>query len=84
MENEYFDGDFVLILKSPFFKYFLKRNRDIVFYKEPFGRMIKRIDKINQNQSVDAKGLNDNSISKDLLKNIPYSSIEGLVIFHYK
>ncbi len=84
MEDEYFDGDFVLILKSPFFKYFLKSGRDIVFHKNPYGTMIKRIESINEDKSLNLKGLNDKSISSELLKNIPYSNIKGIVIFHFK
>ncbi|PID67184.1 MAG: hypothetical protein CR959_01475 [Fusobacteriales bacterium] len=81
MLNKYKNGDFVLILKSPFFKYLLKKERDVVFFKEPYGIMIKSIDKIDEkNQTLDLKGLNEKSISKELLKNIPYGDVLGVVI----
>ncbi len=81
MLNKYKDGDFVLILKSPLFKYLLKEERDVVFFKKPYGIMIKAIDKIDKKKkTLDLKGLNEKSISKELLKNIPYDDIIGVVI----
>lgn len=81
MLNKYKNGDFVLILKSPFFKYLLSEGRDVVFKKEPYGVMIKSIDKINkEKKTLDLKGLNEKSISKELLKNISYDKVLGIVI----
>lgn len=81
MLNKYKNGDFVLILKSPFFKYFLKKERDVVFKKEPYGIMIKSISNIDmENKTLDLKGLNEKSISRELLKKIPYRDIIGIVI----
>ncbi len=85
MLNKYKNGDFVLILKSPFFKYLLKEEKDVVFKKEPYGIMIKSISKINKkNKTLDLKGLNKKSISKELLKNVPYKNILGIVIKKFR
>ncbi len=81
MAYKYLDGDFVLILKSPFFKYFLKEKRDLVFNKAPYGIMIKSIEKIDKvNKKIDLKGLNNNSIDKKYLKDVPYNDVLGIVI----
>ncbi len=85
MADEYLDGDFVLILKSPFFKYFIKQGRDVVFYRAPYGIMIKRIIKIDkESKSVDLTGINDNSLSRDLLRSVHYDDILGVVIKRFR
>ncbi len=81
MADEYLDGDFVLILKSPFFKYLIKQGRDVVFYRAPHGIMIKRIIKVDrESRTVDLSGINEKSISKEVLKSVHYDDILGVVI----
>ncbi len=80
MEEAYHDGDFVLTMRSPFSRLFLREGRDVVFHKEPDGLMLKRILCVNENRSVNLTGLNDKSISSELLENIPIEHIRGLVV----
>ncbi len=81
MADKYLDGDFVLILKSPFFKYFLKENKDLVFKREPFGVMIKSIVKIDKKMmTIDVKSLNKSGLDSKYLKDVPYSDVIGIVI----
>ncbi len=84
MSEKYLDGDYVLIFKFPFLKYFLKVGHDVVFIKEPHGLMLKRIASINDDKTFNLKGLSKNSISPDLLKSINIRDIKGVVIYHFK
>ncbi len=84
MADKYLDGDFVLIMKSPFFKYFIKEGRDVVFNRAPYGVMIKEIIKINDDNTIDLSGINEESISRVFLKNVDYSEIIGIVIKRFK
>ncbi len=84
MEDEYSNGDFILVIKSPFLKFLLKPGRDVVFSKKVYGTMIKRIESINADKTLNLKGLNPMSISRDLLKNIPRRSVRGIVVYKFK
>ncbi len=85
MADAYCDGDFVLIIKSPFFNYLLKPNRDAVFYKKPYGIMIKRIVKVDKKKkSIDVRGLHEQSIDETFLKSIPYDDVIGVVLKRFK
>ncbi len=84
MENDYFDGDFVLMIKSPFLKCLLKPGRDVVFTQAPYGTLIKRIHRVRKNRSCDLRGLNPRSIPAEQLKNIPFHQIKGVVIHRFR
>jgi len=81
MSPYYSHGDFLFILK--FFPFFLiKTGRDIVFQHTRYGRMIKRISKVDRvNRVVRAEGFDPNSITEEQIGDIPLSSIEGIGLF---
>ncbi len=84
MEPEYRDGDFVLIIKLPFFHLFLKAGRDVVFRKAPYGLMIKRILKVNENKTLNLKSLNaDKGLAEERLREVPFDSVQGVVVYHF-
>lgn len=81
----YREGDFVLVVKIPFFLDRLKAGDAIAFSHPLYGTMIKLVEHIDPTgQSIFVTGTNDNSLDSRKLGPIPRSSLLGKVIWHIK
>jgi signal peptidase I len=83
MLPKYQEGDYLLLLKKS--KSRLKVGKDIVFNHKAYGVMIKEVSSINKELNFfTAKGLNIESISEEKMGEIPFDSIIGYPIYHFK
>jgi signal peptidase I len=85
LSPEYQEGDFVLISKIPFFLRRLKPGDVVVFRQIAYGRMIKRIEKIDQYAEL-FYVLGDHPDSKDSrhFGPVPCEDLIGKVIWHIR
>jgi len=84
MVPDYQNGDFVLILRSPFNinKY---RLNDIIIFTHPlYGILIKRIHEILPNGDIFVRGNFINSLDSRKLGHIPMANVIGKVIWSIK
>lgn len=83
MLPKYKDGDYLLLLKKSNGR--LKVGRDIVFNHQAYGTMVKEVSSVNRELNYfTAKGLNIESISEEKMGEIPFDSIIGYPIYHFK
>jgi signal peptidase I len=81
----YQEGDFVLIVKIPFFLDRLKSGDTVVFNHPVFGQMIKLVEHIEpQGELVFVSGTHTNSLDSHQLGPIPRTALLGKVIWRIK
>ena len=79
----YKEGDFVLIAKIPFFTSGLKQGDIIVFRHEIYGKMIKKVDRVNgERNELFVVGTHDNSLDSRQLGAVKQKDVIGKVIWH--
>ena len=77
------EGDFVLVLKIPFF--FLRSGDIIVFRHDPYGTMIKLVDEVSRKEgTVFAVGTHPSSTDSRAFGPVPRKDIIGKVIWHVR
>jgi nickel-type superoxide dismutase maturation protease len=82
---EYREGDFVLVVKIPFFSFHISAG-DIVVFEHPIhGLLIKRVQSIDEKQGqVFVKGDQANSLDSRQFGTVKVSSIKGKVVWHIR
>ena len=76
----YNDGDFVFVTRI-FSKFFLKKNRDVVFIHNDMGLLIKRIKSVDHNEKViKVFGTGDESVTSKKIGEVRFENIEGVVL----
>ena len=81
----FFPGDYVVLTTLPFTKLKLKQGDIIVFDHPDLGSLIKFVKENNhQDNTLYVEGVNPESISSHKLGPIPYSAVDGKVIFTIK
>ena len=82
---DYKEGDFVLVIKIPFFLNHLKRGDIIVFQYDQYSKYIKVVDSLEaESGKVRVVGLNLLSTDSRQFGPIPRSSVLGKVIWHIR
>jgi signal peptidase I len=82
---EYQEGDFVLVVKIPFFLHGLAVGDIIVFKHSKLGMLIKRIDKIEAHGAeIFVTGTHPNSMDSRSFGFVPYRDVIGKVIWHIR
>ena len=79
---KYKEGDFVLVAKIPFL-FPIKIGDVIVFRKQPWGTLIKRVETIRQGgHAFWVVGTHPNSTDSRLFGEVEMNEVVGKVIFH--
>ena len=79
----YKEGDFVLIAKIPFFTSRPKQGDIIVFRHEIYGKMIKKVDRVNgESNELFVVGTHDDSLDSRQLGAVKQKDVIGKVIWH--
>jgi nickel-type superoxide dismutase maturation protease len=84
LQPNYYEGDFVLVSKIPFW---VRRPRpgDIVVFRHPrFGMMIKRVERVTPKQDLFVSGTHATSNDSDNFGVIPFTSVIGKVVAGFK
>ena len=82
---DYKEGDFVLVIKIPFFLNRLKRGDVIVFQYDQYSKFIKVVENLEpESGDVRVVGLNLLSTDSRQFGPIPRSSVIGKVIWHIR
>ncbi len=82
---DYQEGDFVLVIKIPFFLNRLKRGDVIVFQHNPHEKFIKMIESLEpESGQIRVVGLNLLSADSRQFGPIPRSAVIGKVIWHVR
>ena len=81
---EYQNGDFVMISKIPFL-FVPPSTGDIVAFHQPgYGLLIKRIQGVNQDGSVNVIGAHPDSIDSRVFGPVNKNNVLGKVIWHIR
>jgi signal peptidase I len=81
----YQEGDFVLVVKIPFFLNRIKNGDAVVFNHPVFGQMIKLVEHIEPlGEQVFVAGMHANSLDSRQLGPIPRTALVGKVIWHVR
>lgn len=81
----YQEGDFVLVVKIPFFLNRLKSGDVVIFNHPVYGQMIKLVEHIEPSgEQVFVTGTHADSIDSRQLGPIPRTALLGKVIWHIK
>jgi signal peptidase I len=81
---EFQPGDFVLVSKIPFF-FISPSPGDIVAFHQPgYGLLIKRIQQINPDSSLNVIGTHSESIDSRVFGPVKRESVLGKVIWHIR
>lgn len=81
----FMSGDFVVVVKVPFTRYFLKNGDVIAFRHEYLGVLIKKIEKIFwSEEEIFVVGTNIGSVDSRSFGRIKRKSIIGKVIWHIR
>lgn len=78
---EYREGDYVMIITIPFFPF--KQGDTIVFQHPTYGKMIKKIERI-ESDKIQVKGTHPDSVDSRRFGPIDRKSVLGKVIVHIK
>ena len=81
MSPEYLAGDYLLVLKRPFFK--LKTGDNVVFDHEDLGRLVKKVNKLSDKDAF-LIGNHPSSVDSRIFGNVPLKSIKAKVIYHIR
>ncbi len=81
MSPEYLPGDYLLVLKRPFFR--LKAGDNVIFEREGLGDLIKKVDKLSRKEAF-LIGSHPSSVDSRHFGELPLKSIKGKVIYHIK
>lgn len=79
---EYEHGDFVLISKIPFYLYSPAAGDVIAFRQPGYGVMIKRIQAILPEGTVEVRGSHPDSVDSRVFGEVAVKNILGKVIWH--
>jgi len=78
-------GDFVLVRQKTSIYRYIQAGSTVVFDHPDYGRLIKHVQSNDPNsETLIVVGSQEESISSHKLGPIPYSSVFGKVIFHFK
>ena len=85
LSPDYQEGDFVLLLKIPFFLNRLKRGDTVVFRQTYYGVMIKRVERRSQDgKQVYVLGTHAESADSRKFGPVQLEDLVGKVIWHIK
>jgi nickel-type superoxide dismutase maturation protease len=81
----YEEGDFVLVIKTPFFLRSLKSGDIIVFHHPLYGTMIKQVDRISTDgDEICVIGTHPESTDSRQFGPVPRKDVVGKVIWHIR
>jgi len=78
----YKEGDFVIVTKIPLFLHYLRKGDVIVFTRNPYGILIKQIERIISPDEIYVTGTHGDSLDSHRIGPINKASIIGRVILH--
>lgn len=85
LSPEYQEGDFVLVVKIPFFLRSIRPGDMVVFRQIAYGMMIKRVERIDpEGDLVYVLGLHPDSTDSRQFGPIPRRDILGKVLWHIR
>ena len=84
MYPEYDEGDFVIIMRSPFLFGHLTKGDTIIFSHVQYGILIKKIEDVLPSGDLFVKGKQKNSLDSNKLGCISLTSVIGKVIWHIR
>jgi signal peptidase I len=80
----YKEGDYLFVLEL-FKASWLRPNRNILFYHEHHGLLVKKITTVNKEQKeFHSKGLNGKSISQKEIGAVPFNRVKGIPLIHIR
>ena len=81
MSPYYHEGDYLFVTRI-FFKYLIKKNRDVVFTHDKIGLMLKRVHTVKiEEKSFVAFGTGQNSMDSSQIGDIPFDKAVGIVFY---
>jgi signal peptidase I len=85
LSPEYQEGDFVLLVKIPFFLRSIHPGDVIVFRQAAYGQMIKRVESLDaQGDLIDVRGTHPDSKDSRHFGPVPRDDLIGKVIWHIR
>ena len=80
----YKEGDYLFVLEL-FKNKLLRPDRNILFYHDHHGLLVKKITSVNKKQKeFHSKGLNGKSISQEEIGAVPFNRVKGIPLIHIK
>ena len=85
LKPEYQEGDFVLVVKIPFFFRSIRPGDVVVFRQIAYGQMIKRVERLDsQGELIYVRGSHKESTDSRHFGPVPRVDLVGKVIWHIR